>query len=90
MVTEAIKLKDLYSLEGKVITNLDSILKTRDMTLPTKVRLVKAIVFPLVMYGCESWTVKKAEHRRIDAFGLWCWRRLLESLGLQEDPTSPS
>ena len=85
MVTEAIKLKDLYSLEGKVITNLDSILKTRDMTLPTKVRLVKAIVFPLVMYGCESWTVKKAEHRRIDAFGLWCWRRLLESLGLQGD-----
>ena len=77
-------------LGRKVITNLDSILKTRDMTLPTKVRLVKAIVFPLVMYGCESWTVKKAEHRRIDAFGLWCWRRLLESLGLQEDPTSPS
>ena len=59
------------------MTNLDSILKTRDITLPTKVRLVKAMVFPVVMYGCESWTVKKAEHRRIDAFELWCWRRLL-------------
>ena len=61
----------------KVMTNLDSILKSRDITLPTKVRLVKAMVFPAVMYGCESWTVKKAEHRRIDAFELWCWRRLL-------------
>ena len=60
------------------MTNLDSILKSRDITLPTKVRLVKAIVFPVVMYGCESWTIKKAEHRRIDAFGLWCWRRLLK------------
>ena len=59
------------------MTNLDSILKSRDTTLPTKVRLVKAMVFPVVMYGCESWTVKKAEHRRIDAFELWCWRRLL-------------
>ena len=59
------------------MTNLDSILKSRDITLPTMVRLVKAIVFPVVMYGCESWTVKKAEHRRIDAFELWCWRRLL-------------
>ena len=59
------------------MTNLDSILKNRDITLPTKVRLVKALVFPVVMYGCESWTVKKAEHRRIDAFELWCWRRLL-------------
>ena len=58
------------------MTNLDSILKSRDITLPTKVRLVKAIVFPVVMYGCESWTVKKAEHQRIDAFELWCWRRL--------------
>ena len=57
--------------------NLDSILKSRDITLPTKVRVVKAMVFPVVMYGCESWTVKKAEHRRIDAFELWCWRRLL-------------
>ena len=59
------------------MTNLDSILKSRDITLPTKVRLVKAMVFPVVMCGCESWTVKKAEHRRIDAFELWCWRRLL-------------
>ena len=59
------------------MTNLDSILKSRDITLPTKVRLVKAMVFPVVMYGCESWTLKKAEHRRIDAFELWCWRRLL-------------
>ena len=59
------------------MTNLDSILKSRDITLPTKVRLVKAMVFPVVMYGCESWTMKKAEHRKIDAFELWCWRRLL-------------
>ena len=61
----------------KLMTNLDSIFKSRDITLPTKVHLVKAMVFPVVMYGCESWTVKKAEHRRIDAFELWCWRRLL-------------
>ena len=61
----------------KVMTNLDSTLKSRDITLPTKVRLVKAMVFPVVMYECESWTVKKAERRRIDAFELWCWRRLL-------------
>ena len=59
------------------VTNLDSTLKSRDITLPTKVRLVKAMVFPVVMYGCESWTIKKAEHQRIDAFELWCWRRLL-------------
>ena len=59
------------------MTNLDSILKSRDVTLPTKFRLVKTVVFPVVMYGCESWSVKKAEHRRIDAFELWCWRRLL-------------
>ena len=77
MVTAAMKLKDTYSLEEKVMTNLDSILKSRDITLPTKVHLVKAMVFPVVMYGCESWTVKKAEHQRIDAFALWCWRRLL-------------
>ena len=64
-------------LGRKVMTNLDSILKSRDITLPTKVCLVKATVFPVVMYGCESWTVKKAERRRIDAFELWCWRRLL-------------
>ena len=61
----------------KVMTNLDSILKSRDITLPTKVRLVKAMVFPIVMYGCESWTVRKAECRKMDAFKLWCWRRLL-------------
>ena len=64
-------------LGRKVMTNLDSILKNRGITLPTKVRLVKAMVFPVVMYGCESWTVNKAEHRRIDAFEVWCWRRLL-------------
>ena len=75
MVIAAMKLKDAYSLEGKL--NLDSILKSRDITLSTKVRLVKAMVFPVVMYRCESWTVKKAESRRIDAFELWCWRRLL-------------
>ena len=77
MVIAAMKLKDACSLERKVMTNLDSILKSRDITLLTKVRLVKAMVFPVVMYGCESWTVKKAECRRIDAFELWCWRRLL-------------
>src|SRR5574337_1103172 len=75
MVTIAMKLRHLL-LGRKVMTNIDSILKSRDITLPTKVRLVKAMVFPVVMYGCESWTVKKAEHRGIDAFELWCWRRL--------------
>ena len=64
-------------LGRKVMTNLDSIFKSKDITLPTKVHLVKAMVFSVVMYGCESWTIKKAEHRRIDAFELWCWRRLL-------------
>ena len=64
-------------LGRKVMTNLDSIFKIRDITLPTKVRLVKTMVFPVVMYGCESWTIKKAEHQRIDAFELWCWRKLL-------------
>ena len=64
-------------LGRKAMTNLDSILKSRDITLPTKVRLVKAMVFPVDMYACESWIIKKAEHRRIDAFDLWCWRRLL-------------
>ena len=71
------KIKRLLLLGRKVMTNLDSILKSRDITLPTKVRLVKTMVFPVVMYGCESWTIKKAEHRRTDAFELWCWRRLL-------------
>ena len=77
------EIKRRLLLGGKVMTNLDSIFKSRDITLLTKVRLVKAMVFPAVMYGCESWTVKKAEHQRIEAFELWCWRRLLESLGLQ-------
>ena len=71
------EIKRRLLLGRKVMTNLDSIVKSRDITLPTKVRLVKAMVFPVVMYGCESWTVKKAECRRIDAFELWCWRRLL-------------
>ena len=71
------EIKRCLLLGRKVMTNLDSILKSRDITLSTKVRLVKAMVFPVVMYGCESWTIKKAEHRRIDAFELWCWRRLL-------------
>ena len=71
------KIKRRLFLGRKVMTNLDSILKGRDITLPTKVHLVKAMVFPVVMYGCESWTIKKAEHRRIDAFELWCWRRFL-------------
>ena len=72
------------------MTNLDSILKSRHISLPTKVHLVKAMVFPVVEYGCESWTIKKAEHRRIDAFELWCWRRLLRVLGQQgEKPVSP-
>ena len=71
------KIKRRLLLGRKVTTNLDSIFKSRDITLPTKVRLVKAMVFPVVMYGCESWTVKKAERRRIDAFEVWCWRRFL-------------
>ena len=71
------EIKRSLLLERKVMTNLDSILKSRDITLPTKVCLIKAMVFPVVMYGCESWTRKKAERRRIDAFELWCWRRLL-------------
>ena len=72
MVIAAMKLKDAYSLEGKSMTNLDSILKSRDVTVPTKVHLVQAMVFPVVMYGCESWTIKKAECRRNDALELWC------------------
>ena len=71
------EIKRRLLLGRKVMTNLDSIFKSRDITLPTKVCLVKAMVFPVVMYRCESWTMKKAEHRRIDAFELWCWRRLL-------------
>ena len=71
------EIKRRLLLGRKVMTNLDSVFKSRDITLPTKVRLVKAMIFPVVMYGCESWTVKKTERRRIDAFELWCWRRLL-------------
>ena len=77
MVTVVNEIKRHLLLGRKVMTNLDSILKNRDITLPTKVRLVKAMVFPVVMYGCESWTIEKAEHQRIDAFELWCWRRVL-------------
>ena len=77
-------------LGRKVLTNLDSILKSRDIPLPTKVHLVKAMDFPVVMYGCESWTVNKAERRKIDAFELWCWRRLLRVPWAAGDPTSPS
>ena len=77
MVIAAMQLKDTFLLLGrKVMTNLDSIFKSRDITLPTKVRLVKAMVFPVVLHGCENWTVKKAEPQRIDSFELWCWRRL--------------
>ena len=91
MVTESNEIKRRLVLGSKVKTNLDSMLKNRDITLPTKVRLVKVIVFPVVMYGCESCTIKKGECRRTDAFELWCWKRLLkEFLGLQGDPTSSS
>ena len=77
MVTATMEFKRCLLLGRKTMTNLDSILKSRDVTLLTQVHIIKAIVFPVVMYGCESWTVKKAERRRIDAFELWCWRRLL-------------
>jgi len=85
------KIKRHLLLGRKAITNLDSVLKSRDITLPTKVHIVKAINFPVVMYGCESWTIKNAECQRIDAFELWCWRRLLRvSLGSQEiKPVNP-
>ena len=83
------EVKGRLLLQRKVMTNLDNILKSRDITLPTKVCIVKAMVFPVIMYRCESWTIKKAECRRTDAFELWCWRRL-ESLGQQGDQTSCS
>ena len=89
MVTAALKLKDTCSLEEKQWPTLDSILKRRDFTLPTKVCLVKAMVFPVVMYGCESWTIKKAEHGRIDAFELGVAEDSWESLGQKGDPISP-
>ena len=83
------KLKDTCFLEENLSTNPDGILKSRDITLPTKVHIVKAMVFPVVMYGCKSWTIKEAEPQRIDAFELWCWRRLLrESLGQQVEQTN--
>ena len=84
------EIKRAILLGRKVMANLDSILKSRDITLPANICLVKVMVFPVVMYGCENWTVKKAEYQKIDAFELWCWRRLLRVLGLQGDPTSPS
>ena len=89
VVTAAMKLKCLL-LGRNVMTNLDSILKSRDITLPTKVHLIKAMGFPVVMYGCESWTIKKAESQRIDAFDLWCWRRLLRVPWTEEiKPANP-
>ena len=81
------KIKRCFLLGRKAVIKLNTILKTRDITLPTKVHLVKAMVFPVVMYGCESWSIKKAERQRMDAFELWCWRRLSELD--QRDPTSP-
>jgi len=84
------EVKRCLLLGRKVMTNVDSVLKNRDITLPKNVHLVKAMFFPVVMYVCESWTIKKATCQRIDAFELWCWRRLLRVLGLQGDPTSPS
>ena len=84
------EIKRRLLLGRKAMTNLDSILKSRDITLLIKLHLVKAMIFPVVMYGCESWTIKKAEHQRIDAFELWCWSNSSESLGWQGDPTSPS
>src|SRR5574339_377296 len=83
------EIKRRLLLERKVMTNLDSIFKSRDITLPTKVRLVKAMVFPVVVYGCESWTVKKAKRQRIDVFELWCWRRLLRVPWTARRPTCP-
>ena len=84
------EIKRCLLLGRKAMANLDSILKSRDVTLPTKVHLVKAMVFPLVMYGCESWTIKKAEHQRIDGFELRCWRRLLSPLDCKEiEPVNP-
>ena len=84
------KLKRLLLLRRKVMINLDSIFKSRDITLPTKVCLVKAMVFPVVIYGCGSWTIKKAEHRRINVFELWCWRRLESLLDCKDiKPVNP-
>ena len=79
MVTADMKLKDAYPWEEKLMTKLNNVLKNRDIILPTKIHLVKALVFPVVMYGCESWTIKKADRGRINAFEMWCWRRLLKA-----------
>ena len=84
------EIKRHFLLGRNVMTNLDSVLKSRDIILPTKVHVVQAVVFPVVRYGCESWTVKKAEHRRIDAFELWCWRRLLRVPRTARNTSSPS
>ena len=83
------EIKRCLLLRRKAMTNLGRILKSKDITLLTKVHTVKAMVFLLVIHGCKSWTIKKAERQRIDAFELWCWRRLLRVLGLQRDPSSP-
>ena len=90
MMSAAMKLKDALLLGRKAMTNLDGVLNSRDITSPTKAHIVKPMVLPVVIYGYESWTIKKAECQRIDAFELWCWRRLLESAGLQGDQTSQS
>ena len=90
MVIAAMKLKDAFSLERKVMANLHSILKSRDITLPTKMHLVKAMIFSVVMYGCESWSIKKAEHQRTDDFEIWCWRRFVSPLDCKEiQPVHP-
>ena len=89
-ITADDEIKRCLLLERKVMTNLDSVFKSRNITLQTKVHLVKAMVFPVVMYGCESWTIKKTKCQRIDAFELWYWRRLLRVPELQGDPTSSS
>ena len=91
MVTAAVKLKKHLLFERKAMTNLASVLKSKDITLPTKILIVRAMVFPVVMYGCESWTVKKAERQRINVFELWCWRGLLRGpWTASQDPTSQS
>ena len=84
------EIKRCLLLERKAMTNLDSILKSRDISLPTKVHLIKAMVFPVIMYGCESWTIKKTKHQRIDAFELWCWQRFESPMDCKREPTSPS
>ena len=89
IIIDHYEIKRCLLLGRKVMTNLDSMLESRDITLPTKIRLVKAMVFAVVMYGCESWTVKKAERQRIDAFELWWWRRFLRVPWPARDPTSP-